>query len=92
MGGKIEGFILLWQAGIADQKLEELYASSGADTPEKKAEILSNNKNAAYYRGKIASTDFFANTILSLAKGKTRAITSGERSALDLPKEAFPLS
>jgi hypothetical protein len=86
------GFILLWQAGIADRRLEEIYASAGADTPEKKNEVVSNNKDAAYYLGKIASADFFANTILSLAQGKARAITSGERSALDLPKESFPLS
>lgn len=85
------GFMLLWQAVIADRRLEELYSDAKADTPEKKTELLKTNRSAAFYRGKIASAQFFANTILSLAKGKARAIMSGERSAIDLPEESFAL-
>jgi hypothetical protein len=85
------GFMLLWQAVIADRRLEELYSDAKADTPEKKAELCKANRSAAFYRGKIASAQFFANTILSLAKGKARAIMSGERSAIDLPEESFAL-
>lgn len=85
------GFMLLWQAVIADRRLEELYSDAKADTPEKKAELCKTNRSAAFYRGKIASAQFFANTILSLAKGKARAIMSGERSAIDLPEESFAL-
>ncbi|MDD3473743.1 MAG: acyl-CoA dehydrogenase, partial [Syntrophaceae bacterium] len=83
------GFMLLWQAVIADRRLEELYGDAKADTPEKKAELLKTNRSAAFYRGKVASAEFFANTILSLAPGKARAIMSGERSAIDLPEESF---
>jgi alkylation response protein AidB-like acyl-CoA dehydrogenase len=85
------GFMLLWQAIIADRRLEELYSDAKADTPEKKAELLRTNRSAAFYRGKVASAQFFTNTILSLAKGKARAIMSGERSAIDLPEESFAL-
>jgi len=85
------GFMLLWQAVIADRRLEELYRDAQADTPEKKAEFLKANRSAAFYRGKVASAQFFANTILSLSKGKARAIMSGERSAIDLPEESFAL-
>ncbi|MCA1959661.1 MAG: acyl-CoA dehydrogenase [Desulfomonile sp.] len=85
------GFMLLWQAVIADRRLEEIYSDSKADTPAKKAEVLKTNRSAAFYRGKLASAQFFSNTILSLAKGKARAIMSGERSALDLPEESFAL-
>ncbi|MDQ7785618.1 MAG: acyl-CoA dehydrogenase [Desulfomonilaceae bacterium] len=85
------GFMLLWQAVIADRRLEELYGDAKADTPEKKAELLRTNRSAAFYRGKVASAEFFANTVLSLAKGKARAIMSGERSAIDLPEESFAL-
>jgi hypothetical protein len=83
--------MLLWQAIIADRRLEELYSDAKADTPEKKAELLRTNRSAAFYRGKVASAQFFTNTILSLAKGKARAIMSGERSAIDLPEESFAL-
>jgi alkylation response protein AidB-like acyl-CoA dehydrogenase len=85
------GFMLLWQAIIADRRLDELYSDAKADTPEKKDELVRSNRSAAFYRGKVASAQFFANTVLSLAKGKSRAIMSGERSALDLPEESFAL-
>jgi len=85
------GFMLLWQAVIADRRLEELYNDAKADTPEQKAELLKTNRSAAFYRGKVASAQFFANTVLSLAQGKARAIMSGERSAIDLPEESFAL-
>ncbi|HMK34324.1 MAG TPA: acyl-CoA dehydrogenase [Desulfomonilaceae bacterium] len=85
------GFMLLWQAVIADRRLNELYEDAKADTPEKKADLLNANRSAAFYRGKVASAQFFANSILSLAKGKARAIMSGERSAIDLPEESFAL-
>lgn len=85
------GFMLLWQAVIADRRLQELYDDAKADTPEKKAELVKTNRSAAFYRGKVASAQFFANSILSLAPGKARAIMSGERSAIDLPEESFAL-
>ncbi len=89
-GDVAAGFILLWQAGIADEELEKICAQANADTPDKRARLLVDNKDAAYYRGKIASAQFFANTILSLAKGKARSITNGERSVLDLPDRSAP--
>ena len=85
------GFMLLWQAVIADRRLEEIYSDAKADTPEKKADVCRTNRSAAFYRGKVASAEFFANTVLSLSKGKARAIMSGERSAIDLPEESFAL-
>jgi len=85
------GFMLLWQSVIADRRLEEIYSDSKADTPEKKAEVLKTNRSAAFYRGKVASAEFFSNTVLSLSGGKARAIMSGERSAIDLPEESFAL-
>ena len=91
-GDVAAGWILLWQAEIAHRKLEEIYNERNATTDEEKAEALKAKKDAAFYRGKIASAEFYANTILSLAKGKAKAILSGERSALDMPKGIpFPL-
>lgn len=83
------GFMLLWQAEIADGKLEEIYRNAAADTQEKQARIAVENADASFYCGKVASARFFANTFLSLAGGKAKAIMSGERSAVDLPVEAF---
>ncbi|MEJ2717915.1 MAG: acyl-CoA dehydrogenase [Deltaproteobacteria bacterium] len=85
------GFMLLWQATIADRRLEEIYSDAKADSPEEKADVLAANRSAAFYRGKIASAEFFSNTVLSLSKGKARAIMSGERSAIDIPRASFAL-
>ncbi len=85
------GFMLLWQAVIADRRLEEIYSDAKADTKEKQAEVVKTNRSAAFYYGKLSSALFFANTILSLAPGKAKAIMSGERSALDMPDESFAL-
>jgi len=83
------GFMLLWQAEIADATLEGIYRSAGAETPEKQARIVAESADAGIYCGKLASARFFANTFLSLAGGKAKAIMSGERSAVDVPVEAF---
>lgn len=83
------GYMLLWQAEIADRKLQEISEKAGADTADKKNELLSANKEAAFYRGKIASADFFSNSILSLAKGKAKAIMSGDLSPIEIPKECL---
>lgn len=83
------GYMLIRQAAVADRRLEEIYAQTGADTKDKKNEVLAANKEAAFYRGKIASAEFFSNTILSLANGKARAIMSGDCSAIEIPKECL---
>lgn len=83
------GYMLLWQAEIADRKLQEIYERAGADTAEKQYELLSASKDAAFYRGKIASAEFFSNIVLSLAAGKAKGIMSGECSAVEIPKECL---
>ncbi|MFH0821337.1 MAG: acyl-CoA dehydrogenase [Pseudomonadota bacterium] len=83
------GSMLLRQAEIADRKLQDIYEGAGADDAEKRNELLTAGGDAAYYRGKIASAAFFANSVLSLAEGKARAVMSGERSVLDIPKECI---
>jgi hypothetical protein len=80
---------LLWQAEIADRKLQDICEKAGADTVGKKNELLIASKEAAFYRGKIASAEFFANSVLSLAKGKASAIMSGDLSAVEIPKECL---
>ncbi|MGC8660683.1 MAG: acyl-CoA dehydrogenase C-terminal domain-containing protein, partial [Desulfomonilaceae bacterium] len=47
------------------------------------------NKEAAFYRGKIAAAEFFSNFILSLSRGKARAIMNGNLSAVEIPETCF---
>lgn len=83
------GYMFLWQAEIADRKLQEIYQKFGAETLEQQRLLLASNQDAAFYRGKMASVEFFYNSFLALAQGKSEAIMSGEKSAVEIPKECF---
>jgi hypothetical protein len=85
------GFMLLWQALIAHRRLKEIYLDAGAKDARSQQKVLAANRSAAFYRGKVASAEFFITNILTLSKGKAKAIMSGQRSALDMPEEAFAL-
>ncbi len=86
------GFMLLWQALIANRRLHEMYLDAGAKDVESQRQIVATNRSAAFYRGKVASAEFFITNVLPLAQGKARAIMSGERAAVDIPEEAFALN
>ena len=86
------GFMLLWQALIAQRRLQEIYLDAGAKDLESQQQVLASNRSAAFYRGKVASAEFFITNVLSLSKGKAKAIMSGQRSAVQIPEESFSLS
>ena len=86
------GFMLLWQALIAQRRLQEIYVDAGATDTASQKEVLASNRSAAFYRGKVASAEFFITNVLSLSKGKAKAIMSGQRSAVDIPEESFALA
>jgi alkylation response protein AidB-like acyl-CoA dehydrogenase len=86
------GLMLLWQALIAQRRLHEIYLDAGAKDGESQRQIVATNRSAAFYRGKIASAEFFITNILTLAPAKARAIMSGQRAAVDIPEEAFALA
>ncbi len=83
------GHLLLWQADIADRKLQEIFDKANAHTPESQLEILNQNYDAAFYKGKIVAAEFFCNFTLSLAPGKAQAITNGDISLVEMPNRCF---
>jgi hypothetical protein len=86
------GFLLLWQAYLAERRLQEIYQDQGAKDEASRKKLLSENHSAAFYFGKIASARFFANQVLTLAPGKTRGIMNNDKSPLEIPEEGFALS
>ncbi|MHC1745115.1 MAG: acyl-CoA dehydrogenase [Syntrophobacteraceae bacterium] len=85
------GFMLLWQAHLADRRLEEIYRDHNASDDGARAVLLESNRSAAFYFGKIASARFFANQVLTRAKGKARGIMNNDRSPLEIPVDGFAL-
>jgi alkylation response protein AidB-like acyl-CoA dehydrogenase len=90
-GDAAMGFLLLWQAHIADRKLQEIYRDHRAEDAKARQEILATNRSAAFYFGKIASARFFINQVLTLAHGRARAIMNNDKSPLEIPEYGFAL-
>jgi hypothetical protein len=72
-GDTLMGWMLLWRATIATQKL--------ADKPKK--------KDISFYEGQLKSAQFFINSVLPVARGKMEVIMTGDTAALDISDEAF---
>ncbi|HYA43942.1 MAG TPA: acyl-CoA dehydrogenase [Syntrophobacteraceae bacterium] len=90
-GDVIMGFILLWQADLADRRLHEIYAEHGAADEGSRSRLLHENRECAFYFGKICSARFFVNHVLTQAAGKVRGIMNNDKSALEIPDEGFAL-
>jgi hypothetical protein len=90
-GDVIMGFLLIWQAHLADRRLEEIYQDHEAKDEASRKKLLSENRSAAFYFGKIASARFFANQVLTQASGKARGIMNNDKSPLEIPEEGFAL-
>lgn len=86
MGDVVLGWLLLWQAGIAQAKLEELAPGASGKAL---AEAAEKSDEVAFYAGKVATAKFFANRILTMAPGKAAVIQNQNQSALEIPDEGF---
>lgn len=83
MGDVVLGWFHLWQAGIAQKKLDELVKDADLQ------ELCENNADVAFYTGKVSSAKFFINKILTLAPGKATSIKNEDDSAVSIPEEAI---
>jgi len=90
-GDVVMGFLLLWQAYLADRRLQEIYRDHNAKDEKARKKLLEENRSAAFYFGKIASAQFFMNQVLTQASGKARAIMNNDKSALEIPVDGFVL-
>jgi alkylation response protein AidB-like acyl-CoA dehydrogenase len=85
------GFMLLWQAHIADRRLQEIYKDHNVKDEAGRQKVLQENRSAAFYFGKVASAQFFINQTLTQAGGKARAIMNNDKSPLEIPEDGFAL-
>jgi len=91
-GDVVMGFLLLWQAHLADRRLQEIYKDNGAKDEASQKKLLLEDRNAAFYFGKIASARFFLNHVVIQAPGKVRGLMNNDKSPLEIPEEGFALS
>ncbi len=90
-GDVVMGFMLLWQAHIADRRLQEIYRDHNAKDERAQKKLIEENRSAAFYFGKIASAQFFMNQVLTQAGGKARGIMNNDKSPLEVPVDGFVL-
>ncbi|MGD9157755.1 MAG: acyl-CoA dehydrogenase [Desulfobacteraceae bacterium] len=83
------GWLLLWQAVIAEKKLEEIMKEKGIKGAEEINKLAEDSSEIAFYSGKIASAHYFGSTILLLASAKAKVIIDSDTAALEIAEEAF---
>ena len=91
MGKVVSGWLLLWQAGLASKKLEEISKAKGVNRKdtEKWADFVKDNKEAAFYVGKVAAAKYFIRNVLPEVDAAAKAIKTEDLSVLEIPDEAF---
>jgi len=94
MGKVVCAWILLWQAGIAKEKIDCLAKSAGADPGDAAAwaSFIKENRDAAFYTGKLSSAKYFIKNVLPEVYSAVRAIKSEDISAVEIPEESFASS
>ncbi len=91
MGKVVSGWSLLWQAGVAKQKLDGLAKQNGIDPADKTAlaGLAKSNKDAAFYMGKVAGAQYFIRNVLPEVDAAVKAIKNEDMSILEIPEESF---
>jgi hypothetical protein len=72
-GDVIMGWMLLWRAQVAAQKLAKGAAQ----------------KDVAFYQGQIKSADFFIGTVLPVTLGSMNSIAKGNKAAIEIEDASF---
>jgi alkylation response protein AidB-like acyl-CoA dehydrogenase len=88
-GDVIVGWLLLWQGIMAQAALDRIISEKGIDATKGLAGLLSENADAAFYSGKIASAKYFISYVVSQATSKANIVMNGDRAALEIPEGCF---
>jgi hypothetical protein len=89
-GDVIIGHFLIQGAAIAAEKLQAIYADSGAEESKgKQRSLIHKNADVAFYSGKVAAAKFFAVDILTNIKAKCEAIKAGDKTPIEIADESF---
>jgi len=91
MGKIVCAWLLLWQAKIAREKLNALCSAKGINPadPLTVGALARENKDAAFYDGKIKSAKYFIMNVLPEIDGTVRAIKSEDNSIMEIAEESL---
>jgi hypothetical protein len=91
MGKVVMAWLLLWEAGVAREKLEKICAGLGIDPADipKLNTLAGENADAAFYIGKVAAARYFIKHVLPEVDAAVKAIKSEDLSMIEIPAESF---
>jgi alkylation response protein AidB-like acyl-CoA dehydrogenase len=91
MGKIVSAWLLLWQAGIALESLVGICSQKGMDPGDASAlqQLVKENKDAAFYDGKIKTARFFIKHVLPEIDGTIKSIKSEDLSIMEIAQESF---
>ncbi len=91
MGKVVMAWMLLWEAGVAQEKLEGICTGKGIDPADvqKRKTLAKENNDAAFYIGKIAAARYFIVHVLPEVHAAVKAIKSEDLSMIEIPDEGF---
>jgi hypothetical protein len=81
----------LWMAGVAEEKLQAIYKAKGIDPTDKKVIIAlpSEDKEVAFYQGKVFSAEYYIKNVLPTAKSYAEAIKKEDMSLMKINDASF---
>ncbi len=91
LGDVCIAWVLLWQAGIAEKSLDAILRGNGIGPGDaaKRGAFLGQNKEAAFYDGKLQSARYFIKNVLPQADGLATAIMNEDLSIMAVHDDGF---
>ena len=89
MGTVVSSWLLLWEAGLARQRLDVLAAATGRDPAAVQEWAPGLGDDPAFYAGKLASARFFIKNILPGIQGTVAAIKNEDVTAVEIDDACF---
>jgi len=90
-GNVMAAWLLYWQAGIADSKLNRILEDKGISVRkgEDYKKIIESDREAAFYESKITTASFFMNNVLPQALSIKESIETGDISPIKMREDLF---
>ena len=91
MGKVVSGWLLLWEAGVAKEKLDSLAGQKGVDPSDRSKwkAFIKESKDAAFYSGKINGSRYFIKNVLPEVEATAKAIKTKDLSPMEIDEESF---
>ncbi len=87
----MSSWMLIWQASIAQNKVDALAKEKGAEPTDwvKWAELIKDSPDAAFYSGKVAAAKYYINNVLPEVYAIAKAIKTEDLSIMEIATESF---